>query len=172
MRIALLGGTFNPVHGGHLLIAEAARQAFHLDRVIFVPAGQPPHKKRPLTSAQHRLAMLRLAVRGNPFFRISDWEIKQKRVVYTVETLEHFRKQWPKAALHFIIGSDSLKDLPRWKDSKRLRSLCRFVIQERLLPFASHEIRRRVRRHLSIRYQVPDAVERYIRRARLYRRPE
>src|SRR5438477_7389486 len=120
MRIALFGGTFNPVHYGHLLIAETARESYHLDQVVFVPAGRPPHKKRPLTSAQRRLAMLRLAVRGNPAFKIDDWEIRQKRVVYTVQTLERFLLRLPGASFHFLIGSDSLKGLPRWRAATRL----------------------------------------------------
>ena len=172
MRIALFGGTFNPVHIGHLLIAEAARESYGMDRVIFVPAGLPPHKKAPRTSSRHRLAMLRLAVRGNPAFRISDWEVRQKRVVYTYETLEHFHRKWPHARLYFILGSDSMKKLPKWRESRRLKSLCRFVPYKRLDPFASHDIRRRARMKTSIRYLVPDTVERYIRRCRLYRQPE
>jgi nicotinate-nucleotide adenylyltransferase len=172
MRIALFGGTFDPVHTGHLLIAQAARETYHLDRVIFVPAGRPPHKNRPLASARQRLAMCRLAVRGNPGFAVSDWEIRQKRIVYTYETLEEFRRRRPRAELFFIIGSDSLKDLPRWKEAGRLRSLCRFLVMDRLSPFASTAIRRRLRRGFSCRYLVPDTVERYIRTRRLYRRPE
>ena len=172
MKIGLIGGTFNPVHYGHLLIAQAARESHRLDQVIFIPAGLPPHKKSPRTSAEDRLAMLRLAVRGNPFFKVSDWEIRQKRVVYTYETLEHFRQVRPKDALHFIIGSDSLEDLPRWKKPERLRALCRFITLERILPFASHDLRRRVRAGESIRYHVPESVERYIQKRRLYRRPE
>ena len=172
MRIALFGGTFNPVHEGHLLIAEAAREKYHLDHVIFVPAGLPPHKKPPRTSARDRVAMLRLAIRGNPAFKISDWEISRKRVVYTFETLEHFRRQRPRASLFFIIGSDSLKDLPRWREAKRLRKLCRFITMDRVVPYASHEIRSRVKRRKSIRYLVPDRVERYIRSRRLYLKPE
>ena len=172
MRIALLGGTFNPIHTGHLLIAETARQDHHLDRVVFVPAGLPPHKGAPKTLARDRLAMVRLAIHGNPSFEISDWEIRQKRVVYTVETLEHFHQTMPRASLFFIIGSDSLKDLPRWRNYKRLKTLCRFITLDRILPFASHDIRAQVRKGESIRYQVPDAVDRYIRRHRLYRQPE
>lgn len=172
MKIALLGGTFNPVHTGHLLIAQSALEAHHLDRVIFVPAGWPPHKKPPRTHARHRVAMLRLAVRGNPAFQVSDWEVRQNRVVYTVETLEHFRRLWPAASLFFILGSDSRKDLPRWREAGRLRRLCRWITLPRIDPFASTDIRRRVRRGASVRYQVPAAVERYIRRARLYRQPE
>ena len=172
MRIALLGGTFNPVHSGHLLIAEAARESFQLDRVVFVPAGLPPHKKAPKTSARRRLAMLRLAVRGNRAFTVSDWETRQHRVVYTCETLEHFRKLWPRAALYFILGSDSLKTLPRWRESRRLRRMCRFVALPRIDVFASADIRRRVSLRRSIRYRVPAPVERYILARRLYRRPE
>jgi len=172
MRIALFGGTFNPVHYGHLLIAEAARQSQKLDRVVFTPAGIPPHKKRPHTSAPHRLAMLRLAIRGNPAFTASDWEIRQKRVVYTYETLEYFHGRWPQASLYFILGSDSLRLVPKWREPRRLRSLCRFIPHKRLPPFASHDIRRRVLKGMSIRYRVPEAVERYIRSRRLYRKPE
>ena len=172
MKIALLGGTFNPVHTGHLLIAQAALDTHHLDRVIFVPAGQPPHKRRPRTDARHRLAMLRLAVRGNPAFSVSDWEIRQNRVVYTVETLDHFRRLWPNAPFYFILGADSRKDLPHWREAKRLRRLCRWITHKRIDSFASTEIRRRVCRGSGVRYLVPDAVERYIRRAHLYRRPE
>ncbi len=170
--IALFGGTFNPVHIGHLLIAEAARQAHGMDRIVFVPAGLPPHKKAPRTSSRHRLAMLRLAVRGNPAFKISDWEVRQKRVIYTYQTLEHFRNKWPRARLFFILGSDSMKKLPKWREPRRLRALCRFIPFKRLEPFASHDIRQRVRKGSSIRYLVPDAVERYIRQCRLYRKPE
>jgi nicotinate-nucleotide adenylyltransferase len=172
MRIALFGGTFNPVHYGHLLIAEAARQSHRLDQVVFVLAGIPPHKKHPKTSAKDRLAMLRAAVRGNPAFSVSDWEVRQKRVVYTYETLEHFKSRRPADALHFIVGSDSVADLPRWKEAKRLPSLCRFIAQDRILPYASHDIRRRVLKRRSIRYLVPEAVERYIQKRGLYRKPE
>ena len=101
MRLALFGGTFNPIHMCHLLIAEAAREKYRLDRIIFVLAGLPPHKKAPRTSAARRLAMLRLAVRKNPTFLVSDWEIRQKRVVYSYETVEHFRARFPQASLLF-----------------------------------------------------------------------
>jgi nicotinate-nucleotide adenylyltransferase len=172
MRVALFGGMFNPVHNGHLLIAEAAREKHRLSRVIFLPAGLPPHKKRPRTSAAHRLAMLRLAIRGNPAFQISDWEIRQGRVVYTYQTLEHFRRARPKDSLFFLVGADSLKNLPHWRESHRLRKLARFISHDRIAPFASHAIRRRVKRRESIRYQVPEAVERYIRSRRLYLKSE
>jgi len=172
MKIALLGGTFNPVHYGHLLIAQTALDSYSLDKVVFVPAGRPPHKKSPRTSAQDRLAMLRLAVRGHPVFAVSDWEIRQDRVVYTWETLEHFHHVWPKASLYFIIGSDAFRTLPKWRESKYLRSLCRFIAMARIDPFSSTDIRRRVRQGLSIRYRVPEGVARYIQERRIYRRPQ
>jgi len=191
MKIALFGGTFNPVHTGHLLLAEAARDRFHLDRVIFLPTGLPPHKKSPRTPAAHRLAMLRLAISGNPAFRVDSWEIRQHRLVYTVEALQHFKAIPPKHTLYFILGSDSLADLPGWREGTGLLDLCRFLVVERPVmpwksiplrlrrraqlvpsqpvPFSSEVIRDRVRAGRSIRYHVPDSVERYIRRHRLYR---
>lgn len=175
-------------------MAEAARDYHHLDRVIFIPAGEPPHKRTPQTSARHRLAMVRLAARGNAAFAVSDWEIQQKRVVFTVETLQHFHGVWPKAMLRFIIGSDSLRDIPKWREGTRLLKRWSFSVIERpevpwtsispalrravdkvpcpMVPFASHEIRAAVHRGRSIRYQVPEPVERYVHLRRLYRRPE
>ena len=116
--------------------------------------------------------MLKLAIRGNPAFECNAWEISQKRVVYTYETLEHFKRTWPRASLYFIMGSDSLKEFPRWREAKRLKTLCRWVAMDRILPYASHEIRRRVQKRRSIRYLVPEAVEGYIKTHRLYRKPE
>jgi nicotinate-nucleotide adenylyltransferase len=190
VKIALFGGTFDPIHWGHLLMAEEARQAYHLDRVIFIPSGIPPLKSAPEASAAHRLAMVRLAIRSNPGFAVSDWEIYQRRVVYTVETLAHFQRQAPHKKLYFIVGSDSLKGLSRWRCGTNLLSRCTFLVVERPgttwsslpralrrgsrrvpavpVPLASHDIRRCLHRRQSIRYQVPDAVERYIRRHRLY----
>jgi nicotinate-nucleotide adenylyltransferase len=194
MNIALFGGTFNPVHWGHLMMAEAAREAASLDRVIFLPTGAPPHKRAPRTTARHRLAMLRLALRDNPAFQVSDWEIRQPRTVYTTEALAHFQRKFPKDRLHFILGSDSLRDVPLWRDGERLLGRAQFLAIERPeapwnrlpsglrrkarripaipVPLASREIRERVRAGRSIRYQVPDAVERYIRQRRLYRNAE
>lgn len=194
MRRGLFGGTFNPVHYGHLLMAEAARDQMKLDQIVFVPAGLPPHKTPPKTSARHRLAMLRLAIRSNRSFAVSEWEIRQKRVVYTYETLDHFKKQWPGDALFFIIGSDSLEQLPSWRRGKELMRSNQFVVVERPearwnsisptlrrrvrhvefqpVPFASHSIRAQVKRKRSIRYQVPAEVERYIQKHWLYRTAE
>lgn len=190
MRIALFGGTFDPVHMGHLLLAESARTFYHLDRVIFLPAGIPPHKLQARASTQDRLRMLRAAVSANPGFEVSDWEIRQKRVVYSFETLAHFQKRFPWQTLFFIVGTDMLKTLPQWRQGTTLLRRARFLAAERpdipwskvpaavrrraqqipwpAVPFASHEIRTLVKKHRSIRYQVPRAVEQYIQKHRLY----
>ncbi|MFA5976452.1 MAG: nicotinate-nucleotide adenylyltransferase [Elusimicrobiota bacterium] len=190
MKIALFGGTFNPIHLGHLILAESARVQFQLGRVLFIPAGHPPHKQEILISAHHRLAMIRLAVRGNPFFQVSDWEARQERSVYTCETLDYFlqdrRHEW-----FFLMGSDSLSRIHTWRSGAALLDRCSFLIAERpekpwgSLPallrrktrlihsppvaMASQEIRYRVGAGGSIRYHVPEAVARYIQRHRLYR---
>ena len=170
MKIALFGGTFDPVHYGHLRIAQAALETHRLDQVLFVPAGQPPHRAGPQASAKHRLAMLRLALRGERRLKISDWEIRQKRVVYTVETLAHFRRLHPRASLYFILGADAYRGLPRWREPNRLRALARFIPFGRIPPFSSTAIRSRLRRRMPVRALVPEAVERYLRAHRLYRR--
>ncbi len=189
MRIALFGGTFDPPHIGHLLMAEAAQAQFHLDRVVFLPTGQPPHKSV-VTSARHRLAMTRAAVRGYPHFSVSAWEAAQKRTVYTYETLAHFKSLWPRAQVHFILGSDSLAQIDRWRQGRTLLKQARFLVVDRLehrwsaLParvraqtahvdmppvaIASHTLRKAIRQKQSVRYQVPAAVDRYIHQHHIY----
>jgi nicotinate-nucleotide adenylyltransferase len=189
-RLALFGGTFDPVHVGHLLLAESARAAFHLDRVLFVPTGIPPHKPAASASNKNRLAMLRLALRGNRAFRVYDWEIRQKRQVYSYETIAQIKKRYPRAELFFIGGSDMLRTIPSWKMGRALLDSCTFLVAERpdcplraipadlrrkskriewpAVPFASHAIRKRVSQKKTIRYQVPESVERYIYRHHLY----
>ena len=190
MKIALFGGTFDPLHLGHLLIAESARQSFGLDRVIFLPTGVPPHKASPAAAARDRLAMARLAVRGNPAFQVSDWEVRQNRVVYTFEVLAHFHRQRPRQRLYFIVGSDSLRDLRQWRHGAALLKQATFLVAERpdvpwrslpvtlrrqtrridwpAVPFASHALRDDIAAGRSIRYQVPARVDEYIRRHHLY----
>jgi nicotinate-nucleotide adenylyltransferase len=191
MNIALFGGTFDPLHVGHLLVAESAREKASLGRVVFLPTFQPPHKEKVAASANDRLAMTRLAVANNPAFTVSDWEVKQRRKVYTYEALAHFRRLWPKDRLHFIVGSDSLRDIRKWREGERLLSQATFLIVDRAeapwdsippalrkrvrlircpyFPFASHLLRRRIARGESTRYEIPEAVRRYISRRRLYR---
>ncbi len=133
MRIGILGGSFDPVHEGHLAIAKFASSELNLDRVIFVPARKNPLKKRPrtLTDTQ-RLSSLRTALKSFPHFSVSDCELKRKEPSYTVETLEHFRKKFaPGTQLYFLSGADTARSFSRWKSPEKVLKLCRFVVMTR-----------------------------------------
>jgi nicotinate-nucleotide adenylyltransferase len=193
-RIGLLGGTFNPIHVGHLLIARDAMEALRLDCVKFIPAATPPHKPldRNITGTQ-RLRMVRLAIRGCERFEADDLEIRRGGPSYSIETVEELRRRHPDAAFYFIIGADSLAELPLWREIKRLATLCTFVVVARpgcamsapkglglrcrlveghLCDISSSEIRRRLAQKRHIRWLVPEAVLRYIQRVKLYPRKE
>jgi nicotinate-nucleotide adenylyltransferase len=133
MRIGILGGTFDPVHNGHIYLAEKSCAKLRLDKIIFIPSYLPPHKKGvKVTSARHRFNMLKLAIHGNKKFKISDMEIRRRGRSYSVETLRRLRKKYgQKAELFFITGSDSLKELDKWKNLLEILRLCRFVVAER-----------------------------------------
>ena len=189
-RIGILGGSFNPIHYGHLRLAEEAREALQLDRVLFVPANVRPHKpQHGLIAAQHRLAMARLAVRGHAAFAVDDLELRRAGPSYTVETLAALRRRCgARTQLFFLSGADTLQELSIWKDLDRVLRLCTFVVATRpgyssrarrrgfralpMTPLAisASDIRRRVAAGRSIRYLVPDAVARYIARHGLYDR--
>jgi nicotinate-nucleotide adenylyltransferase len=120
-RIGILGGTFNPVHLGHLVLAESFRERLALDRVLFVPAGQPPHKAAPdVAPALHRYAMVSLAVAGHPAFAVSSVEIERAGPSYSVDTLEWLAAQWPDAARFLLMGSDTFLELGTWRTPERL----------------------------------------------------
>jgi nicotinate-nucleotide adenylyltransferase len=187
MRLGLLGGSFNPIHHGHLISATRAAEAVKLDRVLFIPTAVSPLKNgNDLAPAADRWGMLRLALRGNRLFEASDVELRRGGVSYTVDTLRELRRR-TKASLFWIIGADAARLLPRWKSIAEVRRLAAFIILPRpgdslprkmpkdhivkapLLEISSSEIRDRIRRGLSVRYLVPDAVERYLLRKGLYR---
>ncbi len=123
MRLGIFGGSFDPVHFGHLLLAETCREQCRLDRVLFMPAAVPPHKSRPMTPAAIRAEMLQLAVGGHPGMQVSTLEIDRGGVSYTVDTLASLRRQHPEAELFFLMGADSLVDLPSWREPQRICSL-------------------------------------------------
>ena len=128
-RLGILGGSFNPVHTGHILLARDAMEAFGLAKVAFVPCARPPHKEAAeLAEAGHRLAMLRAALEGDSWADVSDMEIRRGGTSYTVDTLRDMAIREPDASLHFIIGADSLRDLHTWKSVYELLSLCRVVV--------------------------------------------
>lgn len=191
-RIGLFGGTFDPVHVGHLLAAEAAREAAGLDEVWFVPAAVPPHKPAPGASARQRLDMLEAAVRGVAHFRVEPIELERPGPSYTIDTVTALQARWPDWTFYWIVGSDMANDLPNWRDAERLAERIGFIalerpgeaIREAELPaflrgrllrapmppigISSSDIRRRVREGRSIRFLVPEAVREYVARNGLY----
>lgn len=132
-RIGLFGGTFNPIHLGHLRAAEEIRECFGLDRIVFIPARIPPHKRQEkIVSSQHRLAMVRLAIQGNPFFSVSEFELNRRSTSYSVITIEHFRAERGEGcALFFLLGTDAFLEISSWKDFARLFHLANFIVMSR-----------------------------------------
>jgi len=198
LRIGILGGTFDPIHYGHLILAEEAWARLELDRVLFVPAREPPHKLlQPGSPAADRLYMVRLSIASNPHFDVSDIELERPGPSYTVDTLALLRQELgPQAELYFLMGLDSLVNLPTWHNPEGIIALAHLAVArrpgyaadlqrlEQVLPgiterthfldipeigIASHDLRRRVREGLPIKYQVPEAVEEYIYARGLYR---
>jgi len=188
MRIGILGGTFNPVHIGHLILAEEIREKLSLDKVIFVPAYLPPHKDNlDIVAACHRYNMVRLAIKANRYFSLSDIEIKRDGRSYTIDTLREFKNRYPKDELYFITGSDLLKYLNDWKDLSEIIKMVKFVVATRpgypleeipsyistvairAVDISAFEVRACIKENKSFRYLVPDAVMSYINKKRLYR---
>ena len=197
--VGILGGTFDPIHHGHLVIAEEAREALGLERVLLVPAAAPPHKPdRPVTSPAHRLAMAELAIAGNPALAVSTIEVERGGASYTVETLEALAADGI-ADPWFILSAEALAGFPAWRRPDRILELCRLAVVPRgahetlgaawvrehfpgrearvtflpgpLLPISGSVVRRRAAAGRSIRYLVPDAVARYIADHGLYVEP-
>ncbi|RKY37588.1 MAG: nicotinic acid mononucleotide adenylyltransferase [Candidatus Omnitrophota bacterium] len=191
-KIGILGGTFDPVHIGHLILADTARQALGLNKVLFIPALKPPHKNSlQLTSASLRTQMLEQAIAANPFFSFSKIEIEKKGISYSVETLWDLKKIHPRTNFYFIAGSDVLPKLNTWKQIDKIFRLCKFVIAVRpsftqcsfykklykkliflqgIYPdISSSLIRRLVRSNKSIMYLVPSSVSQFINQHSLYK---
>jgi nicotinate-nucleotide adenylyltransferase len=132
LRLGIFGGTFNPIHVGHLVLVESFRERLRLDRILFVPAGEPPHKgRRGLVSVLHRYAMVSLAIAGHPAFAVSDVEARRAGPSYSVETLETLAREWPGARLFFLMGGDTFLDLPNWRTPERLGTWATLVVGQR-----------------------------------------
>src|SRR5438552_6416201 len=132
MRLGILGGTFDPVHYGHLVLAECCREHCRLDRVLFLPAAVPPHKAvEELSPAADRVEMLKLAIGGHPQFEVNTYEVDRGGLNYTFETLQTIRDQHPDADLFFLLGADSLNDLPRWREPQRICELATLIVAQR-----------------------------------------
>ena len=131
-RIGLFGGTFSPVHIGHVRCSEEIREQFSLNRIVFVPAFMPPHKKKPTVSPQHRCEMTRLAIAGNPCFDVSDIELQREGNSYSYDTIAFFRKQEkPESKLFFIIGSDAFREIHTWRRYPDFFEQCSFIVMNR-----------------------------------------
>lgn len=199
MRIGVYGGTFDPVHFGHLLLAEQCREQLALDEVWFVPAATPPHKPNAdISEGKHRLNMLKLAVSGHPAFVVSDRELRRGGKSYTVDTLTEIQQEDPSRELVLLIGGDSLADLPTWRETGRILQLATVVAVNRgrtpldvepvvaalgeaarsrlqVLPMpavdlSASDLRRRLAAGHSVRFMTPRAVERYALEHHLYER--
>jgi len=191
MKVGVMGGTFDPIHLGHLRAAENAREGLALDEVRFLPAQVPPHRPAPASSARDRFAMVALATSSHPRFVADDLELRREGPSYTVDTVARLREERPADEVVLIVGSDTLPELPSWKDYDRLRRLCSVAVVSRPgdggpgkdapaaagvqhvpgpgLPVSATDIRQRVKEGRSVRYLVPDAVADYIAKRGLYR---
>ena len=200
MKIGIMGGTFDPVHIGHLLLGEFAYEEFGLDEIWFVPNGNPPHKKTEYTeeALHHRIEMVKLAVSDVPYFKVILCEAKTGEHSYTYSTMQEFNRRYPENHFYFILGADSLFAIEEWRNFQEIFPTCTILAAMRddkdvqsmhdqidylsdlyrariellrapLVEISSTVIRRRASRGLSVRYMVPDQVDRYIEEHKLYR---
>ncbi|WP_243153399.1 nicotinate-nucleotide adenylyltransferase [Senegalia massiliensis] len=198
-KIGVMGGTFNPIHIGHLMIAEQSRKKFNLDKVIFIPTGSPPHKdERKLANSLDRYIMTILATSNNNNFIVSDIETNRDGTSYTVDTLELLSKKYNDSELFFITGADSILDIENWRDTDRLLNICTFIaatrpgynvdnvmdeikkLEEKYnkkisyltiapIDISSTQIRKRIFKNETIKYMTPDPVINYIYNKNLYK---
>ena len=183
-KIAIYGGTFDPVHHAHLILARDAIETLDLDKVILVPAAISPLKKTaPVASGELRLAMLRAAIKRDPKFEVDECELLRPPPSYTIDTVKEIHQHEYDASIYCLIGEDNVEQLPRWHRIAELEKMVRFVVLDRTGKKPSHsyelihrrmdisatEIRRRVAQNESIRYLVPHSVEEIIQREKLYR---
>jgi nicotinate-nucleotide adenylyltransferase len=183
MRIGIYGGTFNPVHHGHLILARQALEEFKLDRLVLVPAAESPFKiQNHSAPADDRLAMLRLAIAGEDRFSVDPLELERGGVSYSIETVKMFRDRDPEAELFFLVGEDNADRLTEWHRFEELKKLAHFVVLsrsedfqspeypvvQRRIEISSTEIRNRVANQESITYLVPESVKHYIEQHQLY----
>lgn len=197
-KVGIMGGSFNPIHYGHLMLAECAYEQLSLDRILFMPLKEPPHKdSSELAAGVHRANMVKLAIKDNHHFKISMLELSREGVTYTAESLSILKEENPKTEYYFIVGADSFFALQNWKDPQRICDLCTLVVAGRdqvpknkmkqqldflqesynakvvfvdmpAVGISSAMIRSRIAGQKSIRYFVPAEVEDYIRELHLY----
>ncbi len=199
MRKAIFGGTFDPIHIGHMHIAYEALYNLHLDKILFMPAGSPPHKtNKIITAAQTRYDLVKRAIEGETHFEISDYEVNRKENSYTYETVEFFRKLQSNIEWHFLIGVDSLMDLGYWKNVDRILNSCQLVVYNRagftmkevlnqkqyieqkfnkeiifldmpIIDISSTNIRNNIKAGRQVNYLLPSGVDKIINKLHLYK---
>lgn len=200
MKIGIMGGTFDPIHNGHLMLGEYAYKEYNLDEIWFMPNGNPPHKQHTghRTDAADRAEMVKLAIAGNDMFRLEDYEVNRSDISYSYQTMEHFKRVYPEDDFYFIIGADSLFAIEHWVHPERIFKTCTILAAYRdemnsrsimeakieelnrkyhsdirllitpLMHISSHELRRKIDQGISIREEVPAAVEAYITEHKIY----
>jgi nicotinate-nucleotide adenylyltransferase len=185
MKIAIYGGTFDPVHHGHLILARTALEMFHWDRLYFVPCSQSPHKKNnPIANNQDRLKMLQLALKNEAQLQVDDFELRQGGISYSIDTVDYFQKKFPKAQLFWLLGEDQIAKLKTWHRFKELKKKVEFVflsrgeavkgtskklkLVNRRIDISATDIRSRIQQRLSVHYLVTDAVADYIKKKKIY----
>ena len=195
-RIGLFGGTFDPPHTGHIELALSVCDKMRLDKIIFIPAGNPPHKQDvKKTDKSHRYQMVQLATESYPQFEVSDFDVKNEKPNYSYITIDHFKKEYPDSEIFFIIGADSLRDFPFWMNYRDLATMCKFIVVPRpgvsesdyfknfapddpkpeLLfledfsyDLSSTELRKKLTRGTASDADLPAGVKEYIEKHRLY----
>ncbi len=195
-RIGLFGGTFDPPHTGHIELAKRVLDDFDLSKIIFIPAGNPPHKQgKKKTDKIHRYEMVKLATKSISQFEVSDFDVKNEKPNYSYITIDHFKKEYPDDEIFFIIGADSLRDLPLWKNYKELLTMCTFIVvprpgvkrqdyftkyapddpKPRLLfledfsyDLSSTELRNKLAKGTASNADLPHSVKEYIEKNKLY----
>lgn len=193
-KIGIMGGTFDPIHVGHLMIAEAVWDEYNLEKVIFIPSANPPHKHDVLTSAKHRFNMTLLATCSNPHFEVSTIEMDRVGPSYTIDTIKALKKMYgDDTDFYFIIGADCIHELPTWHKIDELLKICKFIATKRPsydfdlsiiekefsdyniqlletpeLEISSTDIRQRIKKGYSIQYITTEQVQQYIRKEELY----
>lgn len=184
-RVGILGGTFNPPHIGHLILAQEILDKLNLNKIFFIPTNIPPHKNTTLIKAEHRLIMTKMSVEGNKRFSCLDLEIKRGGVSYTIDTLRELKRRFPYNDFHLIIGSDLAKEFHTWKSYREIADLTKIVVGKRnnfpirkregfllvnilQVEVSSSLIREFIKNRFSIKYLVHPAVERYIKKHKLY----
>jgi len=184
-KIGIYGGTFDPIHHAHLILAREAREILALEKIIFVPAAISPGKDSPIASAEMRLSMLRAAIEGESGFMVDECELNRPPPSYTIDTVEEIRRREDDSEIYYLIGEDNLSALASWHRFEQLQKMVCFVVLDRTgrqtnhpyqvvhrrIDISATEVRKRIASGRSIRYLVPPAVEEIIRRSNLYREP-